>query len=372
MKNMLVSTGFAVLRGIEDKCATEFLYYFLTQKQVVQHLQTIAEHSTTAYPSIRPSDIESLNIEIPPLPEQKAIAYVLGALDDKIEVNRKMNETLEEMARAIFKSWFVDFDPVIDNALSAGNPIPDELKERAAIRKNLGNARKPLPDDIRSLFPDSFEPSPIGQIPKGWKVKPVGDAMKCVGGTTPKTKEPLYWNGGTNSFVTPKDMSSLSSPVILETERHITNAGVEKISSGILPLGTLLLSSRAPIGYLAVAEIPVSINQGIIAMICNGDLPIHYALYWTEANMEVIKSKAGGTTFAEISKSNFRSISTIIPMENVLNIFSNQVEALHQRIVMSVKESLKLAALRDTLLPKLISGELRIPDVEKLLSEAEK
>ena len=111
-EKLLVSTGFAVIRGKEGLACTEFIYWFLAQDRIVEQLHTIAEHSTSAYPSIRPKDIEELKLNLPPLPEQRAIAHILGTLDDKIELNRRMNETLEEMARALFKSWFVNFDPV--------------------------------------------------------------------------------------------------------------------------------------------------------------------------------------------------------------------------------------------------------------------
>ncbi|NTU74478.1 hypothetical protein HGB07_10235, partial [Candidatus Roizmanbacteria bacterium] len=172
VNNMLVSTGFVVIRGNSKKCNTKFLYYFLTQKSVVEKLQTIAENSTSAYPSIRPSDIESLDITLPSLPEQRAIAHILGSLDDKIELNRRMNETLEAMAHTLFKSWFIDFDPVIDNALAAGNTIPEELQLRAAMRESLGDSRKPLPEDVRVLFPDEFTfTDGMGWIPKGWDIK---------------------------------------------------------------------------------------------------------------------------------------------------------------------------------------------------------
>jgi type I restriction enzyme S subunit len=291
-------------------------------------------------------------------------------LDDKIELNRRMNETLEAMARALFKSWFVDFDPVIDNALAAGNPIPDALVEKAKRRLALGDKRKPLPEHIRRLFPDRFVDSELGPIPEGWKVKPIGKVVRCVGGSTPSTKEPRYWEGGTNPFVTPKDMSSLTSPIILDSERHITDAGVERISSGRLPVGTVLLSSRAPIGYLAITEVPVSINQGIIAMICDGPLPNHYMLRWVETNMEVIKNNAGGSTFAEISKKNFRPILIIVPSEETLAAFVQQVAPLHQQIVIYLHESHTLAAIRDALLPKLISGEIRVRDAERILEGA--
>ena len=170
--------------------------------------------------------------------------------------------------------------------------------------------------------------------------------------------------------LTPKDMSSLTSPVILDTSRCITDAGVDKISSGRLPIGTVILSSRAPIGYIAIAEVPVSVNQGIIAMVCNRDLPNYYVLYWTEANMETIKGNAGGTTFAEISKNNFRPIPVIIPQKNIIENFVKQVKPLHDKITLNLKEIISLASLRDTLLPKLISGELRVPDAENFVEEA--
>ena len=116
-------------------------------------------------------------------PGPKAIAHILGSLDDKIELNRRMNETLEAMAQALFKSWFVDFDPVIDNALAAGNTIPDELKEKAAIRQGLGDKRKSLPDDIRRLFPSEFAyTEEMGWIPKGWEVSKVGQKVEITGG----------------------------------------------------------------------------------------------------------------------------------------------------------------------------------------------
>ncbi|MEE4354796.1 MAG: restriction endonuclease subunit S [Desulfatiglans sp.] len=295
--------------------------------------------------------------------EQRSISHILGSLDDKIELNRRMNETLEATARAIFKSWFVDFLPVRAKQRArtqTGDPVRAKTEGRPTG----------LPDDIAALFPDSFEDSELGEIPRGWKAKPIGQAVKCVGGSTPSTRNPAFWDGGKNPFVTPKDMSSFTSPVILDTSRHITDAGVDKISSGRLPIGTVILSSRAPIGYLAITEVPVSVNQGVIAMICNKDLPNHYVLYWTETNMETIKSNAGGTTFAEISKRNFRPIPVVVPQNLVLEAFVQQVEPLHKQVVLNLQESNSLASLRDTLLPKLISGELRVPDAEKFIEEA--
>ena len=351
---------------LKDGFDPEFVYYLLKNNKEL--LESHASGST--FKELSGSVLKNIEFLFPPLPEQKAIAHILGTLDDKIELNRRMNETLEAIGRALFKSWFVDFDPVIDNALEAGNPIPDALAEKAKRRLALGDKRKPLPEHIRRLFPDRFVDSELGPIPEGWEVRRIGEVVRCVGGSTPSTKEPRYWKGGANPFVTPKDMSSLTSPVILDSERHITDAGVEQISSGLLPVGTVLLSSRAPIGYLAITEVPVSINQGIIAMICDGPLPNHYVLRWVETNMEVIKNNAGGTTFAEISKRNFRPISVIVPPKETLVVFVQQVAPLHQRVVANLHESRTLAALRDALLPKLISGEIRVKDTQQFLERA--
>jgi type I restriction enzyme S subunit len=213
--------------------------------------------------------------------------------------------------------------------------------------------------------------SVLGPIPEGWDVKPIGEMVKCVGGATPSTKNPEFWEGGTNPFLTPRDMASLDAPFVLDTERHITDAGVDRISSKKVPVGTVLLSSRAPIGYLAINKVPVSINQGIIAMVCDGEIPNYYVFFWVKNNMDVIKGKAGGTTFAEISKKNFRPIPALRPSDAILEKFADVSGPIVTRIAEHARSSITLAKVRDTLLSKLISGELRVPDVAKILEDVE-
>ena len=295
-------------------------------------------------------EFPSYEIPLPPLAEQRAIANILGVLDDKIELNRRMNETLEGLARAIFQSWFVDFDPV--RAQRDGLPPPALSPATAA------------------LFPDSFEDSELGKIPKGWTVEPVGGVVECVGGGTPSTTEPKFWEGGTHHWTTPKDFSSLQSPVLLDTDRKITDAGVAKISSGLLPTGTVLLSSRAPVGYLAIAAIPVAINQGFIAIKCNARASNFFMLNWCQANMIEIESRATGTTFAEISKQNFRPILVVLPPKELMAGFTAKVAPLYDKITTNVRQSAQLAAIRDALLPKLLSGEIRVAEAERLVEDA--
>ena len=296
--------------------------------------------TTTVQATFNLRDLARLPIPIPPKETRDAIAAVLGALDDKIELNRRMNATLEAMARALFQSWFIDFDPV--RAKLDGRP-PAALDPATA-----------------ALFPDSFQDSELGHIPKGWTIQPVGEVVDCVGGGTPSTAEPKYWEGGTHHWTTPKDFSSLQAPVLLDTDRKLTDAGIAKISSGLLPAGTLLLSSRAPVGYLAIAAMPVAINQGFIALKCNDRASNFFMLNWCQTNMAEIESRATGTTFAEISKQNFRPIRVVLPPKELMAAFTAKVAPLYAQITANLHQSRTLAILRDTLLPKLLSGELAI------------
>jgi type I restriction enzyme S subunit len=291
-------------------------------------------------------DFRSFEVKIPDTGEQHAITHILGTLDDKIEVNRRMNETLEAMARALFKSWFVDFDPVRAKA----------------------EGRDPgLPEPLADLFPFRLVDSELGEIPEGWEIKPVGDLADVVGGTTPSTKEPRYWEGGTHAWATPKDLSGVSVPVLLDTERRITDAGLSQVGSGLLPKGTILLSSRAPIGYLAVAELPVAINQGFIAMVAKAGASNLFLLQWASVAHEDIVSRANGSTFLEISKTNFRPIPVVTPSARVMQSFEKLARPLYERIVECERQSRALAELRDSLLPKLISGELRVFNAQQAI-----
>jgi len=325
-------------RGIEQR----FLFYWMASRDFVEAATRGSEG--TKMPRAKWEFLSRIEANVPPLGEQREIAHILGTLDDKIELNRRMNETLEAMARALFKSWFVDFDPV--RAKAEGRPPPG------------------MDADTAALFPSSFQDSTLGKIPKGWRASQIGDVVEAVGGSTPSTTEVSYWNGTVN-FATPKDMASLQSPVLLDAERQITEAGLRQISSGLLPKGIVLLSSRAPIGYLAIAEIPVAVNQGIIGMKCEKELPNLYVLYWAKENLDTIVANANGTTFLEISKKNFRPIQLAVPPPAIVARFMKAVEPLYRHVVNNLTQSKTLASIRDALLPKLLSGEVRAATFER-------
>ena len=333
-------------RPDKNKVIPRYLYYAFLSPTVKHQLRKF-DGDGSVVSHIPVGECDKFIIPVHAKEKQRAIAYILGTLDDKIELNRQMNETLEFMARAIFKDWFVDFGPV---------------RAKAEGRQPEG-----MSAEVVRLFPEQFNET---NIPSGWAISSIGSEVTVVGGGTPSTKEESYWIPPEFDWVTPKDLSRLDSPVLLKTERKISRLGMENISSGLLPNGTVLLSSRAPIGYLAVTEIPVAINQGFIALLCDKTIPNLYVLFWCQTHLQEIINNANGSTFQEISKANFRPIPIIIPQENILKHYTHMVAPWYRRIVKNIEENISLTQLRDTLLPKLISGELRIKDAEKFVAEA--
>ena len=316
-----------------------FLFYRLRASDYRHHILATASGSTVRHTS--PGRIREFETTLPAITEQCAIAGVLGALDDKIEQNRRTARALERLARAIFRAWFVDFEPVKAKAAGAAS-FPS------------------MPQPVFDALPTRFVDSEIGPVPEGWEVQGIDDVITVKGGGTPSTKNPDYWDGGNHCWATPRDMSRLAHPVLLDTERRITDAGVKHISSGLLPVGTVLMSSRAPVGYLAIAGVPTAINQGFIAMICDGPLPPIFVLNWVFSSMEAIKARASGTTFPEISKKNFRTFTVVKPTSDVIVAYQQAAEPLFDLLTACVKENVCLAKIRDYILPRLLSGQVRV------------
>ena len=314
---------------------TRFLMYALRYLEVDPYL------TGAVMPKLTQSNLNRIEVSHPLLPEQRAIVGVLGALDDKIEQNRQTARALERLARAIFRAWFVDFEPVKAKAAGAAS-FPS------------------MPQSVFDALSTRFVDSEIGPVPKGWEVKAIGDVVTMKGGSTPNTKNPEYWAGGDRCWATPKDMSRLSHPVLLDTERHITEAAVDSISSGMLPVGTVLISSRAPVGYLGITRVPTAINQGFIAMVCDGPLPPTYVLNWALTSIDEIKAHASGTTFPEISKKDFHPLPVVLPIGDVITAYQQTSDLLFDLLTACVKENLQLIQVRDYLIPQLLSGTVRI------------
>lgn len=328
------------LRGKVGLLSSTYLLYLLQSEEVQDQLRSRATGTTVL--GIKQSELRKIPIKVPPLEYQTGAAATMKAIDDRVELLRETSATLEAFAETLFKSWFVDFDPV--------------------CARMEGRVPYAMDDVTAALFPDGFEESELGRVPRGWRVLPVGDTVETVGGATPDTKNSAYWERGVHCWTTPKDLSGIVSPVLLDTERKLSEAGLAKVGSGLLPPGTLLLSSRAPIGYLALTCVPMAINQGYIAMLPGGLLPPLFMLFWCRRNMENIKNRANGSTFMEISKKAFRPIPVVVPPPDIVNCFAKTVNILFDRIVENERLIQTLTNIRLTVLPRLVFGGIQFPN----------
>ncbi|MGO2340681.1 MULTISPECIES: restriction endonuclease subunit S [Psychrobacter] len=364
LDNMLVSTGFTTIRCKSAEADTNFIYWFLVQPQIIEHLQSIGEQSASAYPSIKPSDIESLDIQLPPIEEQKAIAHILGSLDDRIELNRQMNETLEAMAQALFKSWFVDFDPVIDNALVSGKPIPDEFIERAEQRKAI---EKKDNSDIQSLFPDEFEfTEEMGWIPKGWEVSKLGEYIEVKRGGSPRPIHDYLVPKGL-PWVKISDATASNSRFLVETKQFIKPEGLNKTT--LLKKGSLILSNSATPGLPKFLDLDACIHDGWLHFPKKKIFTDNYLYQLFLVVRQELLMQGNGSVFTNLKTDILKNHMVVVPNIDVLNYFDNWINSFHNKIHAVQIDVDNLSRIRDTLLPKLMSGELRIPDAARLVDE---
>ncbi|MDL0420469.1 restriction endonuclease subunit S [Caldibacillus thermoamylovorans] len=331
IENMIASTGFAVITPDKSKVYPEYLYRFLIQDQITQYLQAVAETSTSTYPSIKPSVIGKLEIELPTIKEQIAVANILASLDQKIGINNEINKKLEEMAQAIFKHWFVDFE------------FPNENGE-----------------PYKSSGGEMVE-SELGMIPKGWKIGSINDLGTIVSGGTPSKKKEEYYTEHGIPWITPKDLSLNKNRFISRGTIDITEEGLKNSSAKLMPKGTVLFSSRAPIGYIAIAKNEVSTNQGFKSIIPKNNIGSEFVYQFLKMNKEIIESRASGSTFKEISGGELKKIPAIIPSNNIIYRYNLITIKISSFIKNNEEELEKLRTIRDTLLPKLMSGEIRVP-----------
>jgi type I restriction enzyme S subunit len=285
------------------------------------------------------------------LPEQCAIAHVLGTLDDKIELNRRMSETLEAMARALFKAWFMDFEPVrakMDGRWRHGELLPD------------------LPAHLYDLFPDRLIDSELGQIPEGWEVKPFADTVEIIGGGTPKTSVAEYWNGRIPWFSV-VDAPAEHQVWVIDTEKKITRAGVDSSSTRILSLGTTIISARGTVGRVALVGVPMAMNQSCYGLRGKCGSRGFFNYFATRQLVSILQQRTHGSVFDTITRNTLATVHVVAPPAAVVEAFEKSVSPIMDRIRQRLAESRTLAQLRDALLPKLISGELRVKDAERFL-----
>ncbi len=334
-----------------NKIDQNYLYYAL--KASIQEMRAVSYG--TVFDTITMKSFDEIQIPLPPLPEQKAIAHILGTLDDKIELNRRMNETLEEMAKAIFKSWFVDFDPVIDNALKAGNPIPDTLAEKAARRRAIleklekedPNLPK-FPPEVTRLFPDSFEDSPLGPVPRGWRVWKIGDLAHVTSGQRP-------------SMVSENWSDETPIPIF-------GGGGVQGYTEEPLYRNSILITGRVgTLGQIFRVTYPCWPSDNTLVIIPAEDSYFHFV--YQQLKRTNLENLNRGSTQPLITQKDAKNIQFVISEDQVLVTYHKYIEKVYRKIDQNNQEIKALASIRDTLLPKLISGQIRIKDAEKFLGK---
>ena len=345
----VVSTGFVVLRPNIKLVEPRFLYTCVFNQDFTEYL--ITREKGAAYPAVSPEDIANAEIPIPPLKEQQAIACILGAFDDKIELNRQMNRTLEEMARAIFKSWFVDFDPVrAKAAVRRAHPSwTNEQVSRAACPN--------LKPEIAELFPDAFEDSELGQIPKGWKASIVHQHFRLTMGQSPPGSTYNEIGEGVPFYQGRTDFGFR-----FPTRRVFCTAPTRFAETG-----DTLVSIRAPVGDVNMANERCAVGRGVAAIRHRSGSRsfTYYSMKYLGKHFD--QFEAEGTVFGCINKSDFERLPFVSPEPDILTVFEQIVSPLDDRLETNECQSLILASIRDALLPKLISGELRVKDAEKFV-----
>lgn len=313
------------IRVDETKVNPRYLSYYFAQSSFKSYIRKIAVGATM--PSLNTAIMSELELNLPPLPVQKKIAAILSSLDDKIEINTRMNKVLEETARALFHRWFVEFEFPNDE----GKPYKSSGGRMIA--------------------------SEMGEIPEGWRVGTLKELITIIGGGTPKTSIKEYWTG-TIPWFSVVDVPKEGDIFVLDTEKHVSELGIENSSTQILPLGTTIISARGTVGKIAMVGTPMAMNQscyGIKGKDAGTDIYIYYLI----SNMVGTLQKQGhGSVFNTITRDTINNQQVVIPDIDIRSTFDQAQLPLFQQIKTNLQQSDALKKIRDTLLPKLLCGEL--------------
>ena len=355
--DIVVSTKLMVIRTRRERVLPKYLYHFLTSKEITGWLQHLAESRSGTFPQITFDQIAELEINLPPKSYQVALSSFLDALQGRIELNRRMNQTLEEMARAIFKSWFVDFDPVRAKAEGRDTGLP-----------------KPIAD----LFPNSFVDSELGKIPKGWMVQRIGQIAEKV------AMGPFGSSIKVETFVEqgiPIISGQHLKGTLLEDNDYnfISEKHAAKLANANAFPGDVIFTHAGNIENVAYIPDDPAYKRYIVSqrqffVRCGAEVSPRYIVYYfkTPEGQHRLCANASPSGVPSLAQpvSYLKSMEIVVPPKPVMNCFDKFVSILHAKIQMGNGEGKSLATLRDSLLPKLISGELRVGDAEKIVKDA--
>lgn len=305
------------IKDFQNTLLPKYLYYWFLSHEGKSKIDSIAKG--TAQKAVPIAGIKTLELQLPQMEIQRRIADILSAYDDLIENNRKQIKLLEEAAQRLYKEWFIDL-----------------------------------------RFPGHEHTKIVDGVPDGWQFLHISDICDTIGGGTPSTKVKEYYQGGKIPWVTPTDITKNNSLVLLDTATKITNEGLNASSAKMVPPGTILMTSRASVGFFGICDFSVCTNQGFISCIPYHSNMQMYLLYNLLSRVDEIRGKAGGSTYLEISKKTFRNFEIIVPDDHILTSFQIITEILIEQTRTLSKQISRLQQARDRLLPKLMSGEIEV------------
>lgn len=303
------STEFIVFRAKEGYTDPDFVYY-LVKSSIVRDPAIKSMVGSSGRQRVQIDVVQNLVIPFPSLSEQRKIASILKSLDDKIALNTKINDNLEQQAQALFQELFIT----------------------------------------------NTDPS--------WETGTISNLGTVIGGSTPSKARPEYYTKNGIAWITPKDLSINKSKFITHGESDITELGLKNSSATVMPEGTVLFSSRAPIGYIAIAAGNITTNQGFKSVVPNAEIGTAYVYYYLKQNLSMIERLSSGSTFKEVSGGTMKSVPAIVPDSKTIQEFNNFCLPIFEQQKVLETQNRTLAGLRDTLLPKLMSGELDVSAIE--------
>lgn len=348
------STEFIVMAAKDPGVDEDFVYYVARHPEFRAYAKGRME-GTSGRQRVSWQAISDYEIPDFSSHERSGIGSVLSSMDNLIANYRRVNQSLESMARTLFKAWFVDFEPV-----------------RAKIegRWQRGQSLPGLPAHLYDLFPDRLVDSVLGDIPEGWEIGSFSDAIEIIGGGTPKTAVSEYWNGDIPWFSV-VDTPASGDVFVVQTEKSITPAGLNGSSARLINKGTTIISARGTVGNLAITGCDMTFNQSCYALRGKNGSGNYFVFLSAQRMVEQLRTMAHGSVFSTITRKTFEAVRTVQPPENICQRFEQSIAGLFDTILSNVNESSSLAQLRDTLLPKLISGELRVPDAQRIVENQE-
>jgi type I restriction enzyme, S subunit len=333
------------LRGKAGLLDNSYLRYLLQTEEMQSQLAARASGTTVL--GIKQSELRKVLVQLPPIDVQRSAALLLASLDDRIALLREANATLEAIAQALFKSWFVDFDPV-----------------RA---KSQGLAPAGMDEATAALFPDGFEESTLGLIPKGWRAETVENLCDVItNGGTPSRSNDAFWTGGTMPWFKTGDFAD---GFLLAPLERISEAAIEGSSVKVLPANSILMAIYAAptVGRLGILTEKATFNQACTGMVAKWSVGPWFLLLTLFFGRAWFNGRANGAAQQNISKAIVASYQAVAPSEPLLDCFHKIADGVYSRIRANSMQAQTLATLRDTLLPRLISGQLRLPQTEAAL-----